>query len=153
MTKRFAIIEHNAISNIAIADAAMGGNWIDISDSFPTPGIGWTYDGGVFTAPPVPEAPPTPPESRKITKLAFLDRFTDAEAIAIDLASIGATTQAAAMRRFQKKVDAATFIDLDRSDTRGGVQTLEAAGLLAVGRAAEILDGPIADQERYRGSE
>ena len=151
MTKRFAIIEHNAISNIAIADAAMGGNWIDISDSFPTPGIGWTYDGGVFTAPPVPEAPPTPPESRKITKLAFLDRFTDAEAIAIDLASIGATTQAAAMRRYQKKVDAALYIDLDRDDLRSGVLTMASAGLISAGRATEILDGPIAERDRYRG--
>ena len=107
---------------------------------------------GDFTQLP-DDVAPTIPESRRVTQLAFISRFTDAEAIAIDLASIGATTQAAAMRRFQKKVDAATFIDLDRSDTRGGVQTLEAAGLLAVGRAAEILDGPIADQERYRGSE
>ena len=50
-------------------------------------GIGYTYSSGVFSAPTIT------PESKKITRLAFLNRFTDAEAIAIDLASIGATTQ------------------------------------------------------------
>lgn len=84
-----------------------------------------------------------------ITQLAFLNRFTDAEAIGIDLVSQGNTVNAAAMRRFQKKVDAATFIDLDRTDTRMGVQTLEALGLLAVGRATIILDTQIDNSERY----
>ena len=91
---------------------------------------------------------PLPPPPRHITQLAFLNRFTDPEAIAIDLASIGATAQAAGMRRYLSKVQAATFIDLDRPDTRAGVQALEAAGVLAAGRALEILDTPIADAER-----
>lgn len=89
--------------------------------------------------------------ARHITQLAFLSRFTDAEAIAIDLASQGATPQAAAMRRYQAKVNAATYIDLDRQDTRVGVQALEAGGLLAPGRAFAILDGAIVDHERWRG--
>ena len=92
-----------------------------------------------------------PPPERAITCLAFLDRFTDAEAIAIDLASQGATVQAAAMRRYMSKVEAATFIDLDRPDTRAGVQALEAAGLLIEGRALEILDAPVRGHERARG--
>jgi hypothetical protein len=90
----------------------------------------------------------TAPEVRHITQLAFLSRFTDAEAVAIDLASIGATVQAASMRRYQSKVSAATFIDLGRVDTRAGVQALEAATLLAVGRALEILDAAIQPSER-----
>lgn len=85
---------------------------------------------------------------RRITRLAFLNRFTDPEAIAIDLASIGATVEAATLRRYMQKVNAATFIDLDRPDTRGGVQALEAAGVLAAGRALQILDAPIQDAER-----
>jgi hypothetical protein len=91
---------------------------------------------------------PAPKVDRRITNLAFLSRFTDAEAVAIDLASIGATVQAAGIRRYVKKVDAASFIDLDRPDTRAGVQALEAAGLLAVGRAAEILDGVVQAAEQ-----
>lgn len=86
----------------------------------------------------------------RITRLAFLDRFTDAEAIAIDLASIGATVEAAGLRRYVAKVNAATFIDLSRIDTRAGVQALETVGILAVGRALAILDAPIQDVERYR---
>lgn len=84
----------------------------------------------------------------KITRLAFLSRFTDAEAITLDLASQGATVEAATIRRYLSKVNAATFIDLSRPDTQGGVQALEAAGILAAGRALEILDAQIQDVER-----
>lgn len=98
---------------------------------------------------PEPEPEPAPATSaRRITKLAFMTRFTDAEAVMIDLASQGATVEAATMRRYQAKVNAAEWIDLDREDTRTGVQTLEAVGLLAAGRALEILDAPILDHER-----
>jgi hypothetical protein len=86
---------------------------------------------------------------RRITRLAFLSRFTDAEAITIDLASQGATVQAASMRRYLSKVNTATYIDLDRPDTRGGVQALEAATLLGAGRATAILDTPTTVTERY----
>ena len=85
---------------------------------------------------------------RRITKLAFMTRFTDLEAVMIDLASQGATIEAATMRRYQAKVNAAEWIDLERADTRSGVQTLEAVGLIGVGRALEILDAPIEEDER-----
>ena len=92
-----------------------------------------------------------PPAPRRITRLAFLSRFTDPEAVAIDLASIGATAQAAGMRRYLSKVNAATYIDLDRADTRAGVQALEASGVLAAGRALQILDAPVQPEEGWRG--
>lgn len=87
----------------------------------------------------------------RITRLAFLNRFTDAEAITIDLASQGLTVQAASMRRYTNKINAAQYVDLQRSETRGGVFALEAAGILAVGRATEILDAEIQDHERWNG--
>ncbi|WP_108624742.1 hypothetical protein [Acidovorax sp. 107] len=90
-------------------------------------------------------------EDQRITRLAFLDRFTDAEAVAIDLASLGATVQAAGLRRYLHKVNSAQHIDLARADLQAGVQALEAAGLLAAGRAEQILTAPITDVERYRG--
>jgi hypothetical protein len=83
----------------------------------------------------------------QITRLAFLSRFTDEEAIALDLASIGATVEAATLRRYLSKVNAASFIDLSREDTRAGVLALEPMGILAEGRALEILDAPIQDHE------
>lgn len=104
--------------------------------------LGQTYDNGAFAQPASVAA------RRHITLLAFISRFTDAEAVGIDLASIGNTPEAAGMRRFQNKVNAAKFIDLDHPDARGGVQTLEAVGLLGVGRALAILDAPITDEEK-----
>lgn len=98
--------------------------------------------------PDLPAAEPGAAFGRRITKLAFLTRFTDSEAVHIDLASQGATVEAASMRRYQAKVNAAEWIDLDRPDTRLGVQTLEAVGLIGAGRALEILDVPVADDER-----
>lgn len=88
------------------------------------------------------------PDAR-ITKLAFLDRFTDAEAVQIDLASIGETVQAATVRRYMSKITNATFVDLTRPDTIDGVNGLVALGLLTQGRADEILTAPIQDIERF----
>ena len=94
------------------------------------------------------------PDTR-ITKLAFRNRFTGPEKIAIEFAGLddpSATMakrlQSAALRANQSDLNAATFIDLQRPDTRAGVQMLEAAGLLAEGRALEILDAAIASEER-----
>ena len=93
-----------------------------------------------------------------ITGLAFRNRFTRAEKITLELAALddpGATLahrqQAAALRADLKDQERATYIDLDRTDTREGVQALEAAGLLGAGRALEILDAPVQPHERYRG--
>lgn len=79
----------------------------------------------------------------QITKLAFLKRFTNAEAVAIDLASIGATEQAATIRRYLKLVDSSTYIDLSREDLMTDLATLESVNLLAAGRAQEIIGAPI----------
>ena len=104
--------------------------------------------------PPLPE-PPQPVVDSRITRLAFRNRFTLAEKAAIELAALDNPTapmpqrqQAAALRANQADLAAATFIDLGRPDTRAGVQMLEAGGLLAVGRALEILDAPIQPEER-----
>ena len=96
------------------------------------------------------EIPPEPvpePTARNVSNKAFLSRFTDDEAIDIDLASIGATREAATVRRYLSKVNAAQHIDLAEDETRTGVQALEAAGLLKPGRALVILDTPIEPKE------
>ena len=148
----YALIKSGRVESIVVADAefvaTIAEQWDAVTPAPEGCAIGWAWDGEAFTPPAPPPAPEPTPSPKHITRLAFLNRFTDAEAISIDLASIGATEQAAGLRRFMNKVNAATFIDLARSDTRAGVQALEAGGLLAAGRAAEILDIDILDEER-----
>ena len=100
----------------------------------------------------VPE--PIQPDSR-LSRLAFRNRFTTAEKVGLEIASLddpAATMEqrqeAAALRVYLKDVDSAAFIDLDDPATIAGVQTLEAAGLLEAGRAEEILTAPIREEER-----
>jgi len=112
----------------------------------------YTPATGEFVAPPEGSGGAVPPHAGKVSRLAFLSRFTDEEAIDIDLASIGATREAAAVRRYLSKVHAAQFIDLQDADTRAGVQALEAAGLIAAGRATAILDAPIQARELPDGA-
>ena len=69
----------------------------------------------------------------------------------IDLASQGSTSQAATMRRYQNKISVAAWIGLDDPITRSGVQTLESVGLIAGGRALQILDAPVQPGERPGG--
>ncbi len=95
----------------------------------------------------------------KITKLAFRNRFTQAEKVAIEIAALddpAAPMQqralAAALRANQADIQAAQYVDLNREDTRTGVQTLESVGLIAVGRAEVILDTEPTEQEVYRGN-
>ena len=95
----------------------------------------------------IPAEPAPAPTERNVSRKAFLSRFTDAEAIDIDMASIGATREAATVRRYLSKVNAAQHIDLADDETRTGVQALEAAGLLQPGRALVILDAPIEPKE------
>ena len=94
------------------------------------------------------------PDTR-LTKLAFRNRFTQAEKVMLEIAALDNPTatmaqrqQAAALRATLSDTAAATFIDLSRAETRAGVQMLEAGGLLAEGRALEILDAPVQSHER-----
>jgi len=96
---------------------------------------------------------------RRITRLAFRNRFTMAEKTALELASLDSPAapmaqrqQAAMLRAYMADVSVATFLDLEREDTRFGVQALESFGLLPAGRALEILDAPIQADEAYRGT-
>lgn len=92
---------------------------------------------------------------QRITRLAFRNRFTLAEKAALEFAALDNPSgsqaermQAATLRAYLADVFAATFIDLARPDTRAGVIQLEDLGLLAEGRASEILDAPIQPEER-----
>lgn len=106
----------------------------------------------------VPAEAPAPVGPCHITKLAFRNRFTQAEKAALELAALDVPTapvaqraMAAGLRATMKDQEAALFIDLGRPETRAGVQALEAAGLIGAGRASVILDSPVQDVEAYRG--
>ena len=111
-------------------------------------------DGQIVHPEPEPQPEPEPtPEDRRITRLMFRNRFTQAEHVIIEIASLDDTAapmqqrqMAAALRVMQRQVSDAEFIDLNDIVTRAGVQQLEAFGLLAEGRAAEILDGSLAPE-------
>ena len=150
---RYAIIESGIVINVIEADPehlpSLPGQQLLASE---TAGVGWAYADGAFT-PPVTQ-PPAALDTR-ITRLAFRNRFTQAEKVALELAALdnpAASTaqrqQAAALRSYLKDLDAATFVDLERPDTVAGVQSLGAAGLLAEGRGAVILTAPIEAHER-----
>lgn len=75
------------------------------------------------------------PAPRLLTHEQLIQRFTDAEWQTMTEAARGNTAMDAWMRRFAL----ANVISLDDPATVAGVQALEIAGILAPGRAAEIL--------------
>ncbi|ADU99025.1 hypothetical protein [Alicycliphilus denitrificans] len=72
---------------------------------------------------------------RLLTHEQLIQRFTDAEWQTMTEAARGNAAMDAWMRRFTL----ASVINLDDPATQAGVQALEIAGILAPGRAAEIL--------------
>lgn len=108
-----------------------------------------TWQNGAWTP-----APPDP-LSRRVTVLAFRNRFTQEEKVKIELAAIdnpdGTLEQrqgAAAIRANLSDIMAANYIDLLQENARDGVYSLEVVGIIGAGRAEEILDGPISGVER-----
>ena len=70
-----------------------------------------------------------------LTKLEFLNRFTDTEVEGI----YAAVKLSVPIEIWMDKFKLAEYINLDDKKTINGVNKLEANGLLAVGRAEEIL--------------
>ncbi len=77
--------------------------------------------------------PPAPPREMQLTKLQFLRLFTTAERIAIRASADPVIVD------FLQLLDLAQDVRLDDPDTVGGLHYLESEGLIAAGRAAEIL--------------
>jgi len=129
-----------SILNTNLVEGELRSNW-----------TGYNWIELTYRAPPTPEVVV---ESKRITKVAFRMRFTTAEKVAIDLASIdnpaGTLQQrslAASLRVNMADQRDATYIDLARADTIAGVQSLESFGLIGPGRASEILNNPIQEHE------
>ncbi len=103
-------------------------------------------------------APPresvTQPAMRPITKFAFRMRFTPQERAAVEFAAVdnpAATTQqrqlAAGLRAQLRDFELAEQIQLDHPELMGAVRGLETYGLLARGRANEVLLTPPREDE------
>jgi len=155
---RYAIHAGGLVTNVIEADF----DWISgqgLQADLIEPGVfvgpGFTrVSAGVYTAPVQPDLPDPPdpgPIRRWVTKLAFRQRFSAVERATITYAARQAGAEAAGIQSYLDDVQAATYIDLERTDTRAGVEALEAATLLASGRALEILDDPIGYDEEFRG--
>ena len=95
-----------------------------------------THDGGLTFTAPAPAAKPT-----RLSKLDFVQRFTDAEYVGILTAAASSMALTAWMKKFEMATPTTdgTSIDLTDPRTIGGVHSLETSGLIAVGRAAQIL--------------
>lgn len=147
-----ALISNGVVASVIVAEpdflrvAELDGSEAVVVHDGEHPGVGWTYAAGVFTPPvvlPAPVVAPAAPDAR-ITRLAFRNRFTTAEKIAL----YNAAKTSVEVQIYLDDVNAASYIDLQRPDTRASVQHLESLGLIAPGRALGILDSPIQDDER-----
>lgn len=87
------------------------------------------------------------PSKPRMTRLAFRNRFTFEEKVAIETA---AETDAT-VRVLLKDQSEATYIDLERADTQQGTMLLVQKGLITSERASEILSLDIQPDEEYRG--
>lgn len=87
----------------------------------------------------IPQVVVIEPVVREVSGVSYLRRFTQAERIAIR----GAASQSAVLDDYLKLLDATIqqggIVNLDDADTVAAVQMLEQVGLIAAGRAAEIL--------------
>ncbi len=113
-------------------------NMIEIAQ-YDTVILGKKYENSVFV-----DGPPVVLPSI-ITKLALLNRMTDAEFISI----INAAKTDAEVELWKIRFDAATTIDLtDGSRVVAGFPMLVTKGLLTQERATKILTDPIQSNER-----
>jgi len=83
----------------------------------------------------LPTAPVIAPAVTILTKLEYMNRFTDSELAAIYTAA----KQSIEIEIWLEKFKLATEIDLSDPRTIAGVQALEAVGLIGASRADEIL--------------
>lgn len=84
-----------------------------------------------------PPPPPPAPLHMRLTKLEFLRRFSQAERIAMR----NAAAQSPEMHDYMAMLELAEEIFLDDADTVAGVTLLESVGIIAPGRATEVLSG------------
>ncbi len=145
MEIRYALIKSGQVENVILADAefiATIAHQYDHCELLDTPeeqqvaGVGWTWDGTQFTAPPALPAPPVP---RHISVGSFFDRFGAHKYPILAIADAG-------VQALIKDCSVRKYIDLDNQALLYGLQMLVAAGF-AIDPDA-VINAPIADGER-----
>lgn len=140
---KVAKIDHNMAGEEAAIEARTYQAVIEIPEGESLPEVGWDFENGKAVNPYS--------ESKKVTKLKFLERFTQAELIAIEAFSEGSGVNNLAVRIALRKQSMATFIDLSLPETISGTMALAALGLVTPERVNEILNNPVQEVERYKG--
>lgn len=140
---QYALIKNNIVENVIVAEPDFIETILDqyqhiepldtLHEQGLGVGIGWTFENNEFKAPVIPEEVVVPKTT--LTKLEYMDRFTDAELAAIYAAAKTSVEVEIWLGRFKLS----SKINLTDERTIAGVNALETAGLIATGRAAEIL--------------
>lgn len=113
---------------------------VNIEGMDPMPSVGWNYSNGIFF--------PDEITGKKITRLAFRNRFTSQEKL--NLYGALSTPQGIMLKIYLDDLALASYVDLERADTIAGVQLLEQIGILGTGRAEIILNTSISDVEKFK---
>lgn len=144
----YALIRENIVTGIADLSESdiqiLSHNYptiMDITNLTPQPQIGWVFDGvDIVGASP----------SMKITKLGMRQRFTFSELILLTKASNPTDSSFnPAVQVLMENLQIATFVDLLRPDTKGGINLLVSLGLISSARASTILNTPPRSDEVY----
>ena len=116
---------------VGLSDACLA----DLSAAVPDAAEELGYAGQGFF--PVTPPPPEPPPVDELNKIDFLRLFTQAERITIrQAAKVNPQVE-----DYQDMLNQASVVKLSDPDIQTGIPALEAAGILAPGRAAQILAG------------
>lgn len=131
--------DNNIVTGVTkAANTIDAANMIEIAE-YDTSLLGKKYENGVFVEGPAVVLPSV------ITKIALLNRMTDAEFIGI----INAAKTDAEVELWKTRFDNTTSIDLaDGSRVVAGFPMLVTKGLLTQERATKILTDPIQINER-----
>ena len=116
---------------VGLSDACLA----DLSAAVPEAAEELGYAGQGFF--PVTPPPPEPLPVDELNKIDFLRLFTQAERITIrQAAKVNPQVE-----DYQDMLNQAVIVRLSDPDIQTGIPALEAAGILAPGRAAQILAG------------
>lgn len=132
---RWALVRNGRVDTVTEMETQpqvnLGGQWVDITGQHVGPG--YTYAGGVFS-------PPVAPNIRSLPPREFWRRFTAAEREALeDLAMTGTASVKKKLAAFKTYVQTGGNVELDDDYIIASVAAMETAGVIAAGRAAEIL--------------
>ena len=144
-----ACIHNGVVVNVIISSESMaaqlGFDATPIIDGLdPMPGIGWTYADSAFSEPTIVPVN----YGTKLTKEAFINRFTSAEIMSVMSAAASSIPVTEVITWFNNVVQ---YIDLDDPNTAANIAILSGANLLTAARASAITTTPVAAGEQYHG--